>query len=172
MKTILALLSLTFTFGTSECANEKYPTRLALSQDAVFKQILKNKPTIDKKLAKKLTVSIRKYAKFYEMDPHRAVAIAMQETGFRNVVVKHPNGAKDYGMFQINSATANYYGIDKARIIQDIDYAVHTYFIIMKDKKKLCRYLDKDAWSCYHSKKPSLRTKYKKLVNKYYIANF
>jgi hypothetical protein len=139
--------------------------------DKVFYQITTNKPDIDKVFAFRLAGLLVKYAKEHGMDPFRAAAIAMQESTYRKNAINKNRRSADYGMFQINSQTVREYSLDKKKLIENIEYSVNAYFQVMKDKKKLCEKLKNDAWSCYHSKTPSLRLKYKKLVNKYYHVN-
>lgn len=139
--------------------------------DSVYHQIVKNKPDIDKIFAFRFAGLLVEYAKIHDMDPHRAAAIAMQESTYRKHIVSKNRRSKDYGMFQINSQTVRDYGLDKNKLVEDLEYSVSAYFQVMKDKKKLCEKLKHDAWSCYHSKTPSLRLKYKKLVNQYYHVN-
>jgi hypothetical protein len=167
MKQIVLLISL-IAATTLNAYDYKSP-RVKQVKSKVLEQIIKNKPNIDKVLAKRLALSIERYAKVYKADPHRAAAIAMQESGYRNIAtIKHGNQF-DVGMFQINIRTIKEYGFNKKKLIKDIDYAVESYFKVVTDKKKVCKYLKEDAWSCYHSKTKHLRTKYKSLVNRFYI---
>lgn len=138
---------------------------------AIARQILKNNPKVDKKLASKLSAFIHKYALVYKADPFRAVAVAMQESGYKNAVNKNTNKTRDLGVFQINTKTAKDYKFDTYRLVSDPEYAVKAYFTVMSDKTRMCSKLKKDAWTCYHSKNPVFRKQYKKLVNRYYAIN-
>lgn len=148
--------------------NEDIFVKQSIAECPIFQQIIANNPKVDKKIAKKLSNYIRKYAFKYNMNPYRAVAVAMQESGYRNIVTKKDNKPFDLGIFQINISTAKEFNLNTKKIITDMEYAVKSYFIIMKNKKDICKKLKKDAWVCYHSKTPSLRERYKKLVNRYY----
>lgn len=166
MKTVLILTLLFFSFETYH--QPVVNNCVLIETDLVLKQIIKNKPKIDRAVAIKLSKLLRKYAAKYKMDPHRAAAIAMQESGYRNVVNKNRNHTMDVGIFQVNSNTAKAYKFDISRLMVDMDYAVNAYFVIMKDKKQLCKNTS-DSWACYHSKNPTFKANYKKLVEQYYF---
>lgn len=151
--------------------DNKLPVQTISTTMLVFHQILKNKPDIDRLYAVRLADCLVNAAKKHDMDPHRAAAIAMQESTYRKNAVNKNRFSADYGLFQINSKTVREYGLNKKKLIEDMEYSVNAYFQVMKDKNRLCEKLKNDAWSCYHSKTPSLRLKYKKLVNKYYHVN-
>lgn len=167
MKQIVLLISL-IAATTLNAYDYKTPTVKPV-KSKVLEQIIKNKPDIDKALAKRLASSIERYAKVYKADPHRAAAIAMQESTYRSIATIRYGNYFDVGIFQINIRTIKEYGFDKKKLVEDIDYAVESYFKVVTDKKKACKYLKEDAWSCYHSKTKHLRTKYKSLVNRFYI---
>jgi len=167
MKQIFLFISL-IAATTLNAYDFKTP-RVKPVKSKVLEQIIKNKPDIDKNLAKKLASSIERYAKIYKADPHRAAAIAMQESGYRNIATTKHGSHFDVGMFQINIRTIKEYGFNKKELIKNIDYAVESYFKVVTDKKKACKYLKEDAWSCYHSKTKHLRNKYKSLVNRFYV---
>jgi hypothetical protein len=134
----------------------------------VFKQIIKNKPKVDVRIARQLANLIKKYAFLNEMDPLRAVAIAMQESGYKPIITKKNGKPFDIGIFQINVRTAKEFKLNTKKLMIDMEYSVKSYFIIMKQKKEICKRLKSDSWSCYHSRTPVFRIKYKKLVNRFY----
>jgi hypothetical protein len=90
MKYILTIISLFFTTHTNiEMSIPKI--EVSKKEVAIANQIVKNNPNVDKAFAGKLAKLIHKYALIFKADPHRAVAIASQESGFRNVINKNTN---------------------------------------------------------------------------------
>ena len=167
--TIFAVLMITTTNTLKDAL--VFPPIVSKKEAAITKQIIKNKPNINKKLANKLSKYIHKYATIFKADSNRAVAIAMQESGFANVINKNSNKTRDLGIFQINTKTAKEYGFDTKRLINDQEYSVKAYFTVMRDKVKMCNSRRQDSWICYHSKNRILGSKYKKLVNRFYVVN-
>lgn len=161
---MLCLIPLNFAVLNNDHAA---PKKTRIKSLFVLKQMIANKPKINRVVASQLADLIEKYAIQYKMDPHRAAAIAMQESGYRNVISVNKDQTIDVGYFQINSNTAKAYKLSIEKLKTDMEYAVEAYFIVMQDKKKICS-KRKDAWACYHSKNPILKAKYVKLVNRYY----
>lgn len=137
----------------------------------------------------KLSNKLAKYGKQYKQDPYRSLAIAMQESSLKminrkdQVIVfkKHCkaagtctksykviDGVTDVGLFQFHVKTILAYKLDPIRLQTDLDYSVSTHFKVLSDKLKQCKSLKQYAWSCYHSKTPTLRKHYAKKVNHYY----
>lgn len=147
-------------------------------QHPIYSKIVKLKPNIDKKYAMYLSNLIHKYAKKYNQNPFISVAIAMQESGIRNISrsqsvvllnnpIKIVKGYSDICLFQIHVNTAVNYNIDILKLSKSLDYCVEQHFRIMRHKRKICKHLAKDSWSCYHSMTRSNRLYYKKLVERY-----
>ena len=159
-------------FTTNLSTENKFQfIRISKKEAAIVRQILKNKPKMDKLMAVKLSKLIHKYAVVFKADANRSVAIAMQESGYTNVVSKRHGKPLDIGLFQINVKTVKEYKFDAKRLVYDPEYSVKAYFTVMKDKNRMCSKLKKDSWTCYHSKNANLRKIYKKLVNRYYANN-
>ena len=78
-------------------------------------------------------------------------------------------GIQDIGIFQLNVATLKDYKLNPIQAMEDIEYATYCHFLILKSKMKLCKKYGKDSWTCYHSRTPKLRKRYKKMVDKYYF---
>ena len=57
--------------------------------------------------------------------------------------------------------------IDFIRLMEDEEYEIDWHLRILKKKMLMCRELGSEAWTCYHSKTPSVRKRYKKLVERY-----
>jgi hypothetical protein len=138
---------------------------------ALKKQIFKNNPRIDKKLASQLSRFIHKYATIFKADANRAISIATQESGLRIVTGKNHNNTRDVGIFQINTRTIKEYNFDAKKLMNDPEYSVKAYFTVMQEKQRICSKLKQESWTCYHSRSPALRKAYKKLVNRYYVIN-
>ena len=145
----------------------------------IYSQILKIKPTINKKYAMHLSNVMHKMSKKYNQDPLISVAIAMQESSMRNINRKQriviytkdgyeiKRGYTDLCLFQIHVDTAIHYGMDLVKLNNNLSYCVEQHFRIMKIKRNACKRLDKDSWTCYHSFTKSLRLQYKKLVERF-----
>lgn len=122
---------------------------------------------------------IHKYAKKYGQDPFISVGIAMQESGIKNIHRKESfvifknnsyrikKGYTDLCMFQIHIDTAKNYNINPLKLKNNLRYCVEQHFRIMRHKRKICKHLAKDSWSCYHSITESNRLYYKQLVERY-----
>lgn len=150
--------------------------------------IIKINPSIDKDYALTLSNYIYKASAKYNTDPLRTVAIAAQESMFRNIHRQHTvlelvedcsegdcieymrsvRGYTDIGVYQFHAATIKNYGMDAIRLRDDIEYATDRHAYLLSVKLKECADLGKDAWVCYHSRTLEHREKYKRMVNKYY----
>lgn len=153
----------------------------------LYSKIKSLRPTMPANAAYSLSKLIHKYAKKHNGNAKLAIAIAMQETSLRqknrtqNVIEfkKTCNGdscveswqvikgSTDICMFQFHVNTIVYYQINPIKLKNDLNYCIDWHFKLMEIKKKVCKKLGNDAWTCYHSKKPSLRKQYKKLVERY-----
>jgi hypothetical protein len=111
---------------------------------------------------------MEKYSNRFNIDKHRAAAIAMQESGYEAITTMRNNKPFDVGMYQINIRTIKEYGFDIKRLSSDMDYSTWAFMKVLSNKQKICKKLGREAWSCYHSRTPNLRKKYIKLVNRWY----
>lgn len=146
------------------------------------------RPNMSYQKAMKLSNILYKKAKKYKGDANLAIAIGMQETGLKernrrqNVIQfdkqclengqcieswKIERGVTDICMFQFHVDTIVRHNMDPIRLKNDITYCADWHFRLMKRKKRICKHLGKDSWTCYHSKTKVLRTHYKKLVERY-----
>jgi hypothetical protein len=180
MKSLILLFFMTFAVNCMAIDCSKHP---------IYCRIKILNPSMDNATANQLGNLIYKYSKKYHQDPYRAVAIAMQESGLRNVN-KSSNGLilenicdsdgvceqkykegtvyTDIGIFQFHIETIKNYNINVNLLINNMEYAVDQYFKLMTQKVKMCKNLGDDAWSCYHSNTEQYRQQYKDLVNRYY----
>lgn len=152
----------------------------------IYCKIKDLKPGMSKIKAMSLSNKIYKHSRAHGGDPRLAVAIAMQETGLREInrkqnVIKFETscvngvckktwhvtrGVTDMCMFQFHVNTILTYDMDPIKLNEDIDYCIKWHFKLMKIKKKMCKHLDK-PWGCYHSKTKVLRKHYIGLVERY-----
>ncbi len=152
------------------------------SKHKIFCKIKELNSSVNDKYAMRLSNLLYKYSKKYKTDPMVSIAIAMQETGIRNIdrktraLVKQDNGeviktvVTDVGIFQFHVDTIEYYNLDVQLIRSDLEYAVEQHIKLLKKKIKLClrHGIDKDeAWSCYHSLTRKHRRKYVNDVSRY-----
>lgn len=150
----------------------------------IYCRILEVRPTVNKKLAFRLSNYIHKYSKKYNTDPLVSVAIAMQESRIRNInryqTIALPGtsavltGVSDIGIFQIHVRTAQRFDISIDRLLTDVEYQVEQHTRILSHKTKVCsrpgnrlRVKPNYTWSCYHSYTPRLRRRYRDLVRRY-----
>lgn len=161
----------------------------------IYCHIKRVKPSMNNKKAMRLSNLMYKYARKYKIkNAIRSVAIAMQETNLRNInrsqtviifetkcgddssmtliwpcieTFKYVKGYSDISLFQFHALTIKHYKLDPVKLKNNLEYAVEKHFMIMKDKLKLCKYLEEDAWTCYHSTTPKLRKRYKEDVEQW-----
>lgn len=154
----------------------------------IYCHIKQLKPNMNYRKAMDLSNLIYKYSKKYGQDPHLSVAIAAQETGIKEInraqtiIVffnicdevgckehyKYVTGYSDLSMFQFHAETIRYYNINPILLKNNLEYCVNWHFKLIKKKRKICKDLGEDAWTCYHSRSPKLRKFYKELVIQYY----
>lgn len=150
--------------------------------------ILELKPSANRSWAMRFSNLLYKYARKYDMDARRSLAIAMQESSLRTDNHNHSKvirfikpcpdckeeyeivrGITDLSIFQFHVNTIEAYGIDPIRLKTDLEYAVDWHFKILKSKIKSCAHLP-DAWACYNSATPHIHKRYVKQVNRWYIG--
>lgn len=169
------------------------PAQVDCVRNPIYCAITKLRPDIDRDLAMELSNHISKYSKAYGTDPLRTVAIAMQESTLKNIHRKqavvtvteecsetppsHQScveyskvtwGYTDIGIYQFHAATIQAYGMDALRLRDDLAYATEQHCFLLAVKMRECAGLGQESWSCYHSATESYRTKYVRMVNRYY----
>lgn len=145
----------------------------------IYCRIKELNPKVDSQYAMKLSNHIHKYSRMYNMDPMISVAIAMQESAFRNVnrkgTIKLKNGTTvsgvtDVGVFQINIANIDHYKIDYFRLQHDLKYQTYWHYQILREMIRICKAhkLAKGReFSCYHSTTRYHRQQYFRLIKRY-----
>jgi len=156
----------------------------------IYCKIVELKPQANKLWAMEFSEILTQQSKKHKTDPWRSLAIAMQESSLENIhrterviVFKEicrsgmcyddydvVDGYSDLGLFQLSVDTVLNNNIDPIKLKDNISYAVDWHIKILKQKEKECASLGDEAWSCYHTKTPSLRKRYVKMVNRYYFA--
>lgn len=153
----------------------------------IYCKIKKLRPDMPYKEAMNLSNIVYKKSQKYHGDPILAIAIAMQETGLKQInrkqsIIKFKKecendecqetyiiykGVSDVCMFQIHVNTVINYDIDPIKLKNDLSYCIDWHFKIMNIKKQTCKKLGNEAWSCYHSTNKMLRKQYIKLVGRF-----
>lgn len=176
---IMTLLILTIIGIQAKELPTQQQANILLKDHPIYSKIVELKPSINKSYAMYLSNLLHKYAKRYNQDPFISVAIAMQENQFRNTHRKQQivvfekdhyklfRGYTDICVYQIHLNTALNYNIDLVKLNKSLEYCVEQHFRILTDKKRMCKHLAKDAWTCYHSNTGVNRLHYKKLVERY-----
>lgn len=122
-------------------------------------EMVKLKPEVDREFAADLAHRISKYARQFKYDPTLSVAIAMQESSFKNKNRVNRRGRiTDVGVFQLHVKTITNLQIDIDRLKRDVDYQTFWHAKILSDKIRTCknrrsalRVKVGNEWSCYHS---------------------
>lgn len=167
LKLIIALLFSTSVWGTST----KHP---------IYDQILRNKPSINKVYAMKLSNIIYKVSIKYGVPKHIYCAILMQESGYTldaiNKIDAYVDGeirlvSTDFSIAQIHIRTAFRYNFSINRLLTDLNYAINAGAIVLSGMKRYSN-LNKDWWTRYNcgTKGTTKRTTcqiYKRLVGRY-----
>lgn len=94
-------------------------------------------------------------------DPCLTIAIGMQESTLTNV----EGPTNDYGYFQLTHHAMA--GHTKEEVMADAGLQTVLHLAHLEEKRKQCKHLDSEWWTCYHSKTPEFRLKYRDMVNKY-----
>lgn len=110
---------------------------------------------------------IYKYSKKYNVDPYIVIAIAMQESGLRNINRTSGGIITDVGLYQFHISTIDHYNIDMLRLTMDIAYQTERACWLLSVKLKECSDLN-NSWACWHSRTDKHKAKYELMVNKYY----
>lgn len=164
MKILISLL-LTFKCFAINC--EKNP---------IYCLIIKNKSTINRSYAFKLSNEIYKVSKKYGIPKMVFTAIIAQESGYKLSAMSKITGLYqgkpttiivDFGLTQINWRNVERYGFDVDRLTSDMVYSLEAGAIILADFKRRYGKREKNFWSRYHASNNIRRSEYEKLVRRY-----
>lgn len=139
--------------------------QVALADTAIYRQILNNKPGIDKKYAKQIAKHVSVVHVKYKIPKRVYVAILMQESSYN--LEAYNKKSSDFGMSQINKRTARAFGFNTKKLTTDLKYSIEAGAIVLADFQRM--YGKKDAlwFTRYHHSKPSLRKKYLKNISRW-----
>jgi soluble lytic murein transglycosylase-like protein len=145
----------------------------------VYCQIVKNKPGINKRYARRLSDKIYKYTKKYRINKRLFTAMLMQESRYnlkaKNCTVgldetfKENKVCQDYGIGQISYITARYdsYKFDMERLTTDLDYSIKASLTVLKDIKDSYGRKEEFYWTRYNARSPKKRTEYQIAVERW-----
>lgn len=178
-------LILTVLFGGAMYANAE---TLDCKTHKLYCKVVAFNPRIDRAFAMEISNKVYSKAKQHGVKPELAMAILMHETGLRNINTYKTNTKVsescdtsgctrttttvdkvfDMSIAQINVNTAVHYGFNLERLYKlDMDYAIDCFFIVLKDKMRMCSNLGDKSWSCYHSSTEHYRIIYVDLVSRH-----
>jgi hypothetical protein len=149
---------------------------LDLKKHPIYAQIIKNKPKINKKYAMRLSNSIYKASKNYDIPKHIYTAILAQESGYRlNIVGKISGlykGKKktvqvDFCAAQINWRNVLKMNLEVDKLLTDMQYCINAGAKILAGFKKRYAKKEKDWYTRYYNSNPIMRSEYKRLVERY-----
>lgn len=165
------------------------------SKHSIYCQIIKNKPSINKKYAMRLSNVIYNKTKQHNIDPVIFTAIIAQESMYKlsakNCIrglttklrmVKDKNGitdldktgevlvearvCTDFGLTQIHYGNVKKSKLDAQKLTTDLEYSVDEGAKVLKHFKRYKK-KEKDWWTRYNSPTRSNREIYKKLVERF-----
>lgn len=138
----------------------------------LLKQIQKNKPKIDPKLARKIASVVEVVAKRHGIKAEKIIAIAMQESSYtlnaKSCFYIKGQLRCDMCMMQINDKTAKAFGFDQERLMTDLEYCIEAGALVLKDFKRMYSGKDQEWWTRYNASNPEKRTIYRNLVAQYF----
>lgn len=159
---------------------------LKCNKHPIYCQIIKNKPTINRDYALKLSNIIYRVSKKYNIPPKIYTAILMQESSYVLDSVNSYCGLRrkssdsgevcvyeDFGMSQINYKTARYYKFDIELLLTDEEYSIESGAIVLSWFRKTYQKKEPRMWftrfNCGTKPKVLRSTcvNYKKLVDRW-----
>jgi soluble lytic murein transglycosylase-like protein len=117
--------------------------------------------------AKDVAQTIDKHSRNFNVDKRLVEAIIQVESGGDQYAVSTTH---DYGIMQINVATAKHFKFDLAKIKKDRDYAIYCGVLYLSYLRSKYSSKDKYWWARYHSNTPKYKIKYiRRILNAYNI---
>ena len=139
--------------------------QIALADDVVFRQIVKNRPDMDTKKAKQIAKQIEVVHKKYNIPKRIYAAILMQESRYKLGAIN--KSSNDFGISQINIRTAKAFGFCTKRLTTDLNYSIEAGAVVLADFYRMYGKKDSLWFTRYHHSKPSLRQKYLKDISRW-----
>lgn len=125
-------------------------------------QLLRNSPQLSPTYAIPLAKAICNASAKHRIDAHLLAAILMQESSYKHGI----RAGHDSGVGQINDSVAYYYALNTERLRIDLDYAVDSTAMILRDLKN--RHGGRGKWwTYYHSARRDLQSKYAMAVERW-----
>jgi hypothetical protein len=131
---------------------------LAFADNAVYKQILTNRPKIDKIKAKQIAHHISMVYIKYKIPKKVYAAILMEESRYKLGAVN--NSSSDYCMAQINIRTIKAFKFDKKRLLTDLEYCIEAGAIVLADFQRMYAHKEATWFTRYNSSNPIKRKSY------------
>lgn len=123
---------------------------------------------------------IYKMTRKHKVPANIYTAILMQESGYKLAAMGCHKGIKqgsliqeeakvcsDFGMSQIYYKTAEGFGFDLTKLINDLEYSVEAGAIVLADFRKRYSHRELDWWTRYNASSRTKRNIYKQLVERY-----
>ena len=135
-------------------------------------QIKKNNPHLSNEYAFRISKTINKVSKKYDIPQKIFTAILMQESSYRIGIINNNSPHKDFGIAQINYKTANDYGFNILRLINDLEYSIEAGAKVLSWFKRKYSKKEKDWYVRYNcGTRRSIKIKkcqdYKNKITKY-----
>lgn len=132
---------------------------------SLFKQILKNQPSIDANYAVRLSNAILASSLKHKVNPVKVSAILAQECRYKLNCIN--TTTLDYSIGQINIRTIKAFKMDKKRLMTDLEYAVEMSVVVLADFKRMYGKKEPDWFTRYNSSNFEKRKKYGQLIAKF-----
>jgi len=136
-----------------------------IADDIVYRQIISNKPNIDKKQAKMIARHINMVNIKYKIPKRIYAAILMQESRYELGAIN--TKSSDFGISQINKRTAKVFGFNTKRLTTDLRYSIEAGAIVLADFQRMYGKKESLWFTRYHHSKPSLRKKYLRDISRW-----
>lgn len=168
---IIATLALLLSLGIDSNFSKKDFQKIdevRLEVEKVTSHVTKNNPNLTKKEASRISVSIVRKTKKYDLPRGIFTAILAQESMY-GLSAKNCSLGKctDIGISQIHISTIERYKFDKNKLLTDLDYSIEAGCIVLKDFMIKYGNKEKNWYSRYNSSKALARRKYEKSIKRF-----
>lgn len=148
------------------------------NNSSVYRQIIKNNPTINKTYAKKLSNLIKIKSEKYGIPAKLYTAILMQESSYRLSAVNKKCAAnvriplkackiQDLGISQINVRTIASYDLDSNKLREDLKYSVEAGAKVLAWFHKTYSKREPKTWFCRYNTGTAALSKIKPACDRY-----
>lgn len=136
--------------------SEWWKNEAFLKRNPIFAQIVSIRPQIDKNYALNLSNVIHEVSTEYGLDKRVYTAILAQESMFKQKATSCKSGMDnlgnvvkvcfDFGISQIHFRTILRYGLDKDKILRDLEYAIDAGGKVLYDMKRQYSRREPNRW--------------------------